>query len=175
MKKAGFKSAFTLVELLIVVAILAVLSGAAYIGIQKSQARVMNERVIDDLQAISNALEQFKQDEGAYPTVDNGFLVLGADKNVNCFYADTAYAHDCSVASGAAFIQTMVDNALLTKRYLQEVPTDPRTGSRYVYGESTDGQFFQVAGLFLEDDGSFTARLVGNLAQDTGRRTPCRR
>jgi len=95
------RSGFTLVELLIVVAILAILSGAAYIGIQRSQSRVMNEKVMDDLSAITNALEQYKQDNGKYPTI-NEPLALGADKNVNCFADDSTYQHDCG---SAAFLQ----------------------------------------------------------------------
>ena len=157
MIKAGFKRGFTLVELLIVVGILAVLSGAAYVGIQRSQARVMNEKVLDDLSAIVNALEQYKQDNGEYPA-----SVLGADKNVSCFKADTSYSHDCT-DSYAEFMQTQVDNILLTKRYLQEVPTDPRTQSRYSYGATLDGSYFQVAGNYLEDDGTYVAKVIGNV------------
>ena len=152
---------FTLVELLIVVAIIAVLSGAAYIGIQRSQARGMNQRMADDLSAIVSALEQFKQDKGHYPNMEGteGTIELGKDKNVNCFNADTTYAHDCATAE---FIQTQVDNTLLTKRYLQEVPTDPRTSSRYAYGVTVDGKFFEVAGNWQNDDGTYTAKVVGN-------------
>jgi prepilin-type N-terminal cleavage/methylation domain-containing protein len=167
MKKASirnlFSKGFTLVELLVVIAILAILSGAAYIGVQKSQARLMNEKMIDDLAAISNALEQFRQDYGHYPNLnDDPAIILGEDKNVNCFYADTTYAHDCAAA---AFVQTMVDNKLLTKRYLQEIPTDPRTGSRYVYGVTTDGNYFQVSGVYLDSEGSLSARVTGNVEQ----------
>ena len=150
------KDAFTLVELLIVVAILAVLSGAAYIGMQRAQTRVMNEKVQDDLIAIANALEQYKEDNGTYPVPQPGL-----DKNVNCFSADTSYAHDCD---SSEFRQSMVDNTLLTKRYLQEVPTDPRSGSRYVYGVSDSGSHFQVAGI-LEDDSGYVAAIKGNLTE----------
>jgi len=164
MKKGNFKKAFTLVELLVVVVILAILSGAAYVGIQRSQMRVMNEKVVGDLIAIENALEQFKEDHnGQYPNFNNNIdfeLNLGEDKNINCFNADTSYAHDCT---SAAFIQTQVDNKLMTKRYLQEVPTDPRTGARYVYGVTQDGKSYQVAGLIENSDGGYVARVNGNL------------
>lgn len=159
----GIKKGFTLVELLIVVAILAILSGAAYLGIQRSQARVMNEKVVDDLAAITNALEQFKQDEGHYPNIADGELKLDTEYNINCFASDTTYSHDCEDPLKTAFIQTQVDNNLLTKRYLQEVPTDPHTKSRYVYGVTTDGQFFQVAGNYQLDDGVWIAKVRGNV------------
>ena len=159
-RENGIRTGFTLVELLIVVAILAVLSGTAYIGIQRSQVRVMNEKVMDDLSAIENALNQYKQDNGTYPTPSITEPQLEANKNVLCFGEDLSYIHDCSKA---LFMQTQVDNDLLTKRYLQEVPTDPRTHSRYVYGVTSNGKYFQVAGNFEEDKGTWTARISGNL------------
>jgi len=153
------RKGFTLVELLIVVAIIAVLSGAAYIGIQRSQSRGMNQRMTADLSAIVNALEQYKQDNGSYP-----LPALGADKNVLCFKEDLSYFHgapsDCATA---LFMQAQIDNTLLTKRYLQEVPTDPRTASRYAYGVTADGKYYQVAGNYEETDGTWTARTVGNV------------
>ncbi|MBU1016526.1 FecR domain-containing protein [Patescibacteria group bacterium] len=147
---------FTMVELLIVVAILAILSSVAYIGIQRARVNVMNTKVAVDLSAIENAMEQYKRDhEGKYP-----IPTPGADKNLNCFYLDTAYAHDCS---NADFIQSQIDNTLLTKRYLQEVPTDPRTGARYAYSATADGQYYQIAGLIENDDGTYSAKVAGNL------------
>jgi len=160
MIKRGIKKGFTLVELLVAVAIITILSGGAYIGIQRAQVRVMNEKVIDDLSAITNALAAYKNDKdnnNQYP-----LPTLGQDKNVLCFGEDMAYTHDCSAS---LFMQTQIDNTLLTKRYLQEVPTDPRTQSRYVYGVTTDGKYFQVAGNFEEDDGVWTARTSGNLEE----------
>lgn len=67
----------------------------------------------------------------------------------------------------SAFRQGMVDNNLLSKRYLPDVPTDPTTGSRYVYGVSNDGQYFQVAGNVQDDNGNWTALLEGNLAKES--------
>ncbi|MBU1016477.1 type II secretion system GspH family protein, partial [Patescibacteria group bacterium] len=99
---------FTMVELLIVVAILAILSGVAYIGIQRARVTVMNTKVTVDLMAIENAMEQYKKDhEGKYP-----IPTPGADKNLSCFYLDTAYAHDCDDKTD--FIQSQIDDTLLT-------------------------------------------------------------
>ncbi|MBN2087894.1 FecR domain-containing protein [Candidatus Peregrinibacteria bacterium] len=157
MKKTS-KKAFSLVELLVVVVIIAVLSGVAYVGIQRAKVKTMNDKVLDDVVAIANALEQYNRDHfGEYPVPE-----LDGNMNINCYYADATYAHDCD---SAAFRQGMIDNNLLTRRYMPEVPTDPRTGSRYVYGVSNDGKYFMVAGIFEESNGNFIAKTSGNLAK----------
>jgi len=158
MKLSKTKKGFSLIELIIVIIIIGILSGAAYIGIQKAKVRSMNDKVLDDLIAISNSLEQYKRDHfDSYPVP-----AKGGNMNLNCFYADATYAHDCDTA---AFMQGMIDNDLLTKRYLSEVPTDPRTGSRYVYGVSRDGRYFEVAGIVQDSDGSWNAKTVNNLGK----------
>ena len=44
MKKTS-KRAFSLVELIIVIVIIAILGGAAYVGIQKAKSKSMNDKV----------------------------------------------------------------------------------------------------------------------------------
>ena len=163
MVPSKIRKGFSLVELMIVIVIIGILSGAAYYGIQRAKVKNMNDKVLDDLIAISNSLEQYKMDHfGMYPIPKTTAEDPVSTMNVLCYDAAATYAHDCATAS---FRQGMIDNNLLSKRYLQEVPTDPRTGSRYVYGVSNDGKYFMVAGLYEEDDGNFTARTTDNLAK----------
>ncbi len=158
--KPSNRRGFSLVELLVVIAIIGVLSTVAYVAIQRTQTRSNNNRMLDDLIAVANAMEQYKQDNlGKYPALTDQ---VGENMNVNCYNADATYAHD---AETAAFCQGYVDNIVLGKKYLQEVPTDPRTQSRYVYGVSQDQKFFQVAGLYETDSGAYEARTVENLAR----------
>jgi prepilin-type N-terminal cleavage/methylation domain-containing protein len=148
---------FSLVELLIVVAIVAILGAVSFVAIQNTKSRALNERMTADLVAIANALEDFRRDhQGAFPVP-----VPRSNQNVLCFDAAGAYTHDCA---GANFVQGMIDNELLTKRYLREVPTDPRTGSRYAYGVTGNGKYYMVAGNY-DNGGDFEARTVENLAK----------
>lgn len=64
-------SSFTLVEMLAVIAIIAILCGltlAAYSGVANTAAR---SRARSEITAISSALENYKSDNGTYPTPTN--------------------------------------------------------------------------------------------------------
>ena len=159
------KKGFSLVELIIVILIIGILSVVSYIAIERSRSKAMNDKMLDDLIAIANALEDYKRDHQLFypiPEPDTEDLI---NQNVLCYYADATYAHSCDPADGAVFVQGMIDNNLLSKRYLRDVPTDPRTGSRYVYGVTTDGKYFQVAGIYEREDGTYEARTVENLVK----------
>lgn len=81
------KNGFTLVEIMITVAIMAVLvaiSASIYSGVQKSnrdQARVR------DLQTIKQALEMYRSDKGVYPTDAENELTLN-EKYLTTWPAD---------------------------------------------------------------------------------------
>jgi len=157
---------FSLVELIVVVVIIGILSVVSYTALQSAGDRSKNNKVIADLQTIAASLDSYKRDnEGAYPVPNPDDPVKGKiNQNVLCYYEDATYAHSCD-KNDALFVQGMIDNSLLTKRYLRDVPVDPRTGNRYSYGVTTDGAYFQVAGIYKEDDDTFTARTSGNLAK----------
>ncbi|MBN2096558.1 FecR domain-containing protein, partial [Candidatus Peregrinibacteria bacterium] len=154
------KKGFSLIELIIVVVLIGVLSVVSFVAIQRARTRAMNEKVLDDMMAIYNALEDYQRDhQGKFPIPQPD-----SNQNILCYFPDVTYAHDCDHVM-VAFRQGMIDNNLLTKRYLREVPTDPRTGSRYVYGVTNDGKYFQVAGNYEREDGTYEARTSENIAR----------
>ena len=87
------RASFTLVELLAVIAIIAILAGltlAAFSGVMNSAGR---SRARTEISAVSAALESYKADNGAYPpSPANGF-------------SDTNYASDGSPATAGGLYQ----------------------------------------------------------------------
>ena len=63
--------AFTLIELLIVVAIIGILAAIAVPNFLNAQVRAKVARVLADLQGFSVALESYRLDENFYPPVSN--------------------------------------------------------------------------------------------------------
>ncbi|QQR84300.1 FecR domain-containing protein [Candidatus Peregrinibacteria bacterium] len=150
------RNGFSLVELLVVVTLIVVLTGTAIWGLSSIRNFGVDSKVRADLVAIANAIEAFERDQNSYP-----IPALGGTTPVLCFYADATYAHDCV---DAYFVQSYVDRSLLPQKCLSVIPLDPRTGSRYVYGVSTDSHSFQIAGVGM--DGGATAYTTENLSSD---------
>ena len=65
------RRAFTLIELLIVVAIIAILAAIALPNFLEAQTRAKVARVESDLRAMAVALEAYRVDEGDYPLSAN--------------------------------------------------------------------------------------------------------
>lgn len=150
------KKAFSLVELIVVIGIISILSTASYVAIQKMRENGFNNKTLGTLPALANILEQYAKDHyDRFP-----IPVVGEGQNMLCYNADATYSHDCE---GAAFIQGFVDSTLLTTRYMDPIPADPYTGSRYAYGVTLDGKYFQIAGLYREENGTWSTRTADNL------------
>ncbi len=64
---------FTLVELLTVMVIIAILLGLTFFAAQAIQTQAARSRAASEIQAISTALDNYKNDNGIYPT--NSFLL----------------------------------------------------------------------------------------------------
>src|SRR5512133_2537238 len=74
------KQAFTLIELLIVVAIIAILAAIAVPNFLEAQVRAKVSRCKNDMRSISVALESYRTENNKYPfpanSFDNGRLKL---------------------------------------------------------------------------------------------------
>ncbi|MGF1572200.1 MAG: type II secretion system protein [Sumerlaeia bacterium] len=67
---------FTLIELIIVVAIIAILAAIAVPNFLEAQTRAKVVRVKSDFRVLALALEEYHVDQNRYPAVNNGFSEL---------------------------------------------------------------------------------------------------
>lgn len=70
--------AFTLIELLIVVAVIAILASIAAVNYQEAQVRAKVSRVKSDIRTLFTAIEAYRTDSQAYPAAALGDLQLEA-------------------------------------------------------------------------------------------------
>ena len=97
------RGGFTMMEVLITIIIIAVLSVVVYISVGSVRDKMNNDKMMDDLQAIASALEDYRLDHNQkYPVPKPG---SGSSQNILCFYEDSTYAHSCDKEKGAFFVQ----------------------------------------------------------------------
>jgi len=70
------RTAFTLVELLVVVGIVAVLAVVAILYFSEAQARAKLSRARADIRTVAHALEAYRAEENAYPPAAIGDILL---------------------------------------------------------------------------------------------------
>lgn len=148
MRSSKAKRAFTLVELVIVISILAILSGVLVPRVTNHMRSARDARRLADIKTIRNAIEQYYMDKGEYPKA-----------NTNSAFGGWDVSHDGN------FIQSLVDAG-----YLDKTMVDPRNDSTYhyryyvydqgAYGCSGEGQFY-VLGIRNFESSDFAAQNRG--------------
>lgn len=120
-------SGFTLMELMVVIAILGILVVAGTSVFSVSQRRGRDSRRKSDLKNIATVLETYYNDKARYPN-DNGsggIMGCGSGDNQLC-------------AVGSAFTDT---NSTL---YMPKIPADPKSGQIYFYDVGGGNRSFQI-------------------------------
>lgn len=90
MNRKQYHSAFTLIELLIVVAIIGILAAIAVPNFLNAQSRAMLARTYSDLKALFNGMEMYRIDHNSYvPDYDSGAVpgVSGVSQNEYLTYS----------------------------------------------------------------------------------------
>jgi general secretion pathway protein G len=125
------RKGFTLIEILIVVAIIAILASVVLVGLGPTQQAGRDARRLSDLTEVQNGLELYYNACGYYPGTDSGTPCQG--------WAD---------AGGYSGLST----TLLSFKSLgiTTVPNDPTAGHHYYYATNTGGSEY-ILGADLEN------------------------
>ncbi len=67
---SGRRAGFTLIEMLVVIAIIGLLSSTILVGLGTARSRARDARRIADIREIQNGLEAYHSENGMYPTQD---------------------------------------------------------------------------------------------------------
>lgn len=126
-----FLDGFTLVELLVVIAVLGILVTIGLTSFTSAQARGRDTKRKSDLKQISNALEIYYNDYGTYPGGAAGGLIEG------CPYDPVAkQGTPCPWGTGQFSDGKTV--------YFQVLPKDPSKGYSYYYRKDSSNLGFQL-------------------------------
>ena len=118
---------FTLVELLLVIAIIGLLASIVFVGVNAGRSKARDAKRLTDIKAIASALEFYHSDEDHYPVA-------------------TGWVTGCTI-SGANWIADNNDYSWSDK-YIKTMPRDPSescggANERY-YAYQSDGSTYQL-------------------------------
>jgi len=127
---------FTLIEMLIVIAVISILAGIVLVGITGFQSSARDTKRVGDMRTVQNSLELFYTRCGHYPVGTGG-----------CADAASGTTGDNNTFTDWADLETSLAAANVADR----LPNDPREGSTYEY-TSGDGGFAYVLKAILENN-----------------------
>ena len=153
------KKAFTLIELLIVIAIIGILATLIIVFLGDASAKSKDASIKSNASHIKTALERYKADKGKYPTAVNGPLGVGNDVaspllkgelspayialNSGVFTHTNKDAEYVTDSTGAKYLQAWsLWSKIGTNNYFlpaQYNPTAPKGVGDGVYGYCTSG------------------------------------
>ena len=130
-KKFFASEGFSLVELLVVVAIIAILASVVTLTVTTLLPSSRDGRRISDIKAVESALENYFTQVKNYPA---GSICAGS------YCSEDSYADN-------AFLQT----ELVTGGYLKDIPQDPKNTSdlKYIYGNPNNSGTADQTKFFL--------------------------
>ena len=133
------RKGFTLIEILIVVAIIAILASIVLVGLGPAQQSGRDARRLSDLHEVQNALELYYNKCGSYPGGATCGSSVAAAKYPSTNSASTEYGGMANAIIGAGLT-------------INSMPQDPTAGASYYYAiPATTGATTYVLGAKLEN------------------------
>lgn len=150
------KHAFTLIELLIVIAIIAILVGLLFPAFKAVQNQARQVQAKNDLTQIVNAVNAFYTDYGKYPLATDDSTI---SNNADLFYTLRA------VSAGAN-----LNNAVNPRQVVFINPPNVKTTASPRSGIGSDGQYYDPWGTpyRLKIDGDYNNQIANPYTADTG-------
>lgn len=142
MKSMTNKKGFTLIEILIVVAIIGILASVVVVGLGPAQKSGRDSRRVSDLRSVQNALELYYGKNGQYP-----------NSGIN------SWTDFSSVLTGAG-IGT------------NQIPKDPTSSRDYVYRVDSAGTTYVLGALLEDTTGNIMSSSYTGALPDTGTTLP---
>ena len=142
MKNMLNRKGFTLIEILIVVAIIGILASVVVVGLGPAQKRGRDSRRVSDLRSVQNALELYYGKNGQYPTVGVG-----------------SWGEFATVLTGAQ-IGT------------NQIPKDPTSSRDYVYRVDAAGTTYVLGAQLEDTTGNIMQSSYTGALPDTGTTVP---
>ncbi|HPC31084.1 MAG TPA: type II secretion system protein [Candidatus Paceibacterota bacterium] len=132
------KKAFTLVEMLVVVTVIAILSSMILVGMGGARAKARDARRIADLHNIQNVLELYFAQKGKYPPTPTGATDL---------------------AKWTSFVSTLTGAGL----GVSQIPSDPINDTTYFYryGADTSGTTYTLGAKLEQSDPALNSDIDG--------------
>jgi len=127
------RPAFTLIELIVVITILAILWTIAFISLQWYSAQARDSKRLSDISNIKKSLELFSLNTWKYPEPDDSFTV----------------SYSWEILRNQWIVWDQVSTNL--SRNLNEKPIDPLTENEYIYSRTYGGTEYEVLGLYESD------------------------
>ncbi len=145
-KHSPIHSAFTLIELLIVIAIIALMMAISIFGLSGARENSRDQRRKSDIESLRTALELYRADCDRYPA--NGEIVAGTQL-------------EGTLSSGSKCLNSYV--------YMKEVPTDPLAGASYQYNQTGGGSGYDLCSTLERPPAGAVAQSCGSTVCGTGR------
>jgi len=133
------KKALSFIEIIISVAIIVILATVWLAYKNSYDENKFNAKITADTSSLKNSFLAYKQENWEYPKPGG---------NINYFKKDSSYSHD---ENWAYWVHWFVTNEMISKKYLNYLPLDPRVNQFYAYWKTLDNSGFEIASVLVDD------------------------